>query len=223
MAEENIDLSEIKFDENGLVPAIAQDVETGEVLMLAYMNKESIEKTISTKRAHYFSRSRNKLWLKGETSGNFQDVSGIYYDCDGDTVLLMVRQTGSACHTGSRSCFFRRMDKGESARPAGPWILPELFQTILERKKSPPGKSYVSSLYSKGLGKIAEKIFEESSELINAAKKEGKEEIVHELADLWFHTLVLLGYKDVELMDIFEEFRMRRGKSGMEEKEEREK
>ncbi|MDD2648226.1 MAG: phosphoribosyl-AMP cyclohydrolase [Eubacteriales bacterium] len=105
-----MNLSEIKFDEKGLVPAIAQDAETGDVLMLAYMNRESLELTIKTRRATYFSRSRQKLWLKGETSGHFQDVSEIYYDCDGDTILLKIHQTGAACHTGNRSCFFRKIE-----------------------------------------------------------------------------------------------------------------
>jgi phosphoribosyl-AMP cyclohydrolase len=104
----NIDM--IKFDDKGLVPAIAQDAETGEVLMLAYMNRESLEMTVKTRRATYFSRSRQKLWLKGETSGHFQDVQEIFYDCDGDTLLIKIHQTGAACHTGSRSCFFRKLE-----------------------------------------------------------------------------------------------------------------
>ncbi|MBI5560938.1 MAG: bifunctional phosphoribosyl-AMP cyclohydrolase/phosphoribosyl-ATP diphosphatase HisIE [Deltaproteobacteria bacterium] len=219
--EANIILSGIKFDEKGLVPAIAQEAATGEVLMLAYMNMEAVEKTLSTGKAHYFSRSRDRLWMKGETSGNFQEVRRIYYDCDADAILLKVRQTGAACHTGLQTCFSRRLDKGGEERAEGPSVLTALFKTILERKKTAKEKSYVSHLYSKGFGKIAEKIYEESAEFINAAKKEGKDEIIRELTDLWFHTLVLLGYMGVDIMDVFDEFGRRYGKSGIEEKESR--
>lgn len=216
------DISVIKFDDKGLVPAIAQDYQTGEVLMMAYMNKEALEKTLSTGRAHYFSRSRNKLWLKGETSGNFQEVQTVYYDCDEDTILLNVNQVGVACHTGERSCFFRRLDKGTPESP-GLNELSELFKTIEQRKKASPEKSYVSSLYAKGLDKILDKVKEESAELVEAAKSGKKEEIIHEMADLWFHTLVLLGQKDISLQDILNELKRRSCISGIEEKATRKK
>ncbi|OGP32211.1 MAG: hypothetical protein A2073_00850 [Deltaproteobacteria bacterium GWC2_42_11] len=214
----------IKFDEKGLVPAVVQEYFTGRVLMLAYMNKESLEKTLSTGRAHYFSRSRNKLWLKGETSGNFQEVVAVYYDCDEDTILLSVNQTGAACHTGEESCFFRRLDRESQESGVRSQELPELkvlsdlFQTIKERKTASPEKSYAASLYAKGLNKILEKVKEESSELIDAAEKGGKKDIVHETADLWFHTLVLLGEMNIDFMDILEELKKRSGTSGIEEK-----
>lgn len=214
----------IKFDEKGLVPAIVQEHSTGRVLMLAYMNKEALGKTLSTGRAHYFSRSRNKLWLKGETSGNFQDVKAVYYDCDEDTILLSVEQKGVACHTGEMSCFFRRLDTPQprafSREPSA--VLPELFKTIKQRKTASPEKSYVASLYSKGKGKILEKIKEESSELIEAVEKGEKKEIVYETADLLFHSLVLLGAVDIDLEDILNELRRRQGVSGIEEKAGRE-
>ncbi len=214
-------LPEIRFDERGLVPAIAQEAATGEVLMLAYMNMEAIEKTVESGKAHYFSRSRNRLWLKGETSGNFQEVESIHYDCDSDAILLKVRQTGPACHTGQRTCFFRRLYAGEKGHTQGPSVLTELYRVILERKRSSPEKSYVASLYEKGLSKIAEKIYEESGELIYAAKNEGEREVIHELSDLWFHTMVLLGYRDIDIGEIFTELGRRFGTSGIEEKKSR--
>ena len=213
---------EIKFSSHGLVPAIAQDAVSGEVLMLAYMNKESLDKTLSTGRAHYFSRSRDKLWLKGETSGNFQEVTEVLYDCDADAILLKVRQTGNACHTGERTCFFRRLDAGgKETKDAS--VIARLFRVIKERKKANAEESYVASLYSKGLPKIAAKIHEEAAELISSAKNDGKKEIIHEFCDLWFHTLVLLGYKDINIEEVFKELSRRSGTSGLEEKASRKK
>lgn len=217
-----IDISSVKFNEKGLIPAIVQDYATGEVLMMAYMNKEALGKTVSTGRAHYFSRSRNKLWLKGETSGNFQDVKAIYYDCDEDAVLLKVEQIGAACHTGERSCFFRRVDNG-AEEAAGLAVLSDLFKTIEQRKKAAPEKSYVASLYAKGIDAILEKVKEESSELIDAAKDNKKGEIIHETADLLFHTFILLGQKNISLQDILNELKRRAGVSGIEEKASRKK
>ena len=221
----------IKFDENGLVPAVVQEYASGRVLMLAYMNKEALEKTISTGRAHYFSRSRNKLWMKGETSGNTQSVKAVYYDCDEDTILIIVNQSGAACHTGEMSCFYRRLDNQTtdkrhqtsdiSLQPSA--ILPELFKTIKSRKTASPEKSYVASLYSKGTGKILEKIKEESSELVEAAGKGDKKEIIHETADLLFHNLVLLGAMDIEIDEVLSELKRRQGVSGLEEKRSRSK
>jgi len=217
-----IDINIIRFDDKGLVPVIAQDHFTGDVLMMAYMNREALEKTFSTGRAHYFSRSRNRLWLKGETSGNFQEVRAVYYDCDEDSLLLKVNQTGVACHTGERSCFFRRLDKGEQ-EPASLMVLSEIVKAIEQRKKASPEKSYVASLYAKGLDRILAKIEEESSELIDAAKGNTKTEVIHEMADLWFHTFVLLGQKDISLQEILNELQRRSGVSGIEEKASRKK
>lgn len=230
-------LPDIKYNANGLVPAIAQAEGSGEVLMLAYMNPEALEKTVTTGRVHYWSRSREKLWQKGETSGNVQELVSIKYDCDLDTLLLTVRQTGPACHTGEKTCFFRTIgnkegdgeDKGDAKKTGtpevaatctseGPSIITDLYGVVLERKHEDPEKSYVAGLYSKGIQKIAAKIHEESAELIAAAKKEDKKEITHELCDLWFHTLVLLGKEDIPIEDVFTELRRRFGTSGLDEK-----
>lgn len=218
------DISMIKYDEKGLLPAIAQDADTSEVLMMAYMNKEALEKTLSTGRAHFYSRSRERLWLKGETSGNFLEVKGVYHDCDCDAILLLVQPKGPACHTGERSCFYRRLDNAAvKPSPAGPAVLKELYNIIQKRKGADPSKSYVASLYAKGATRINEKIAEESGELIEAANVKDKKEIVHEMADLWFHTLVLLSYKEIDTGELFKELGRRFGLSGIEEKESRRK
>ncbi len=222
-----INIDSIKFDEKGLVPAIAQEEATGEVLMLAYMNKESLEKTLATGKAYYFSRSRQELWLKGESSGNLQEVHSIKYDCDCDTLLLKIHQTGVACHTGQRSCFYREIKNFKdnvATKPASAEVITSLYQVILERKgQTEDDRSYVASLFAKGTEKIAEKIAEESAELIEAAIEKDNKEIVYELCDLWFHTLVMLGHKDIDLGDVFTELARRFGRSGIEEKESRTK
>ena len=220
-------LNEIKFDEKGLVPAIAQDFRTGEVLMMAYMNREAFEKSLSSGKANYFSRSRNKLWLKGEASGHFQHIKGIYYDCDMDTVLLKVEQVGAACHTGERSCFFREIetsfkDVEASQRDVSTAsIIDRVHGVILERKSNPGERSYVSSLFIKGVDTILKKIGEETSELLISGKGGNRDEVIHEMADLWFHTLVLLGYLDITPEEIYGELKRRFGTSGIEEKERR--
>ncbi|MFQ5442910.1 MAG: bifunctional phosphoribosyl-AMP cyclohydrolase/phosphoribosyl-ATP diphosphatase HisIE [Thermodesulfobacteriota bacterium] len=214
-------ITDIRFDSRGLVPAIAQDLNTGEVLMLAYMNTEALEKTLWSGKAHYWSRSRKKLWLKGETSGNFQAVSSVYYDCDGDTLLLKVDPAGPACHTGERSCFYRALYSGSETPVKGPSILTQLYGVMGERKKASEKRSYVASLFSKGPDRIIEKIKEESAEFIEAAGRDGEKETVHELVDLWFHTMALLSYKDIALEKVFEEFSRRFGTSGIDEKKSR--
>jgi phosphoribosyl-ATP pyrophosphohydrolase/phosphoribosyl-AMP cyclohydrolase len=216
-----MDTSIIKFGPDGLVPAIAQDADSLEVLMLAYMNAEALEKTLSSGRAHYWSRSRKKLWCKGETSGNFQEVLSVRYDCDADTILLTVRPAGPACHTGEKNCFYRAL-KGGTAGVGGAAILTELFKVLKSRKGADPKGSYVASLYAKGLGAITGKIEEESGELIRAAEAEGPKELVHETADLWFHTLVLLAEKGIGIEEIFGELEGRFGTSGHDEKRSRE-
>lgn len=212
-----MDLDGIKFNGEGLVPAIAQDANTGEVLMLAYMNKEALSLTLSTGRAHYWSRSRKSLWLKGDTSGNYQNVKSVLYDCDGDTILLEVEPLGPACHTGERTCFFRSLD-GKGAKLSGPRVLTELYSIIKERKKAAPDKSYVASLYAKGLPKILEKIGEESAELMEAAREKGKSDVVYEFCDLLFHSMVLLSNEGIEMDETYRELARRFGISGIEEK-----
>jgi len=212
-----MNINDIRFDEKGLVPVIIQDAENGQVLMFAYANKEALEKTLETKRAHFWSRSRNKLWEKGEESGNLQEVKDIFLDCDKDTVLVLVNQKGVACHTGKRSCFFTSVTGEERGTPsfgtgkAGK-ALEDVYQVIEDRKRNRREGSYVSGLFSGGLDRILKKVGEEASETIIAAKNNTKEEIIYEATDLWFHTLVALAYFGITPEDIYEELGRRFGK-----------
>ena len=196
---------QLKYDEKGLICAIAQDFESGEVLMQAYMNREAYEKTLETGYAHYWSRSRNKLWKKGEESGHLQKVVSLSLDCDGDCVLMRVLQTGAACHTGNYSCFFTPVKEGG----AGAEMLGELQRVIEDRKLNPEEGSYTSYLFEKGVDKIAKKAGEEAVELVIAAKNGNGEEIVGECADLFYHTLVLLANAGVKLSDVCTELKKR--------------
>lgn len=214
-----MDLDEIKYNESGLVPVIVQDAENGQVLMFAYANKESLRKTMETGRTHFWSRSRQKQWKKGEESGNVQEVVDIYFDCDIDTVLVLVRQTGVACHTGRRSCFFTSADGGEKSSPSfgsesGDRTLDEVFGVIEDRKRNPREGSYVSGLFEKGLDQILKKIGEEAGETIIGAKNGVRDEIVYETADLWFHSLIALAYFGITPEDIYRELGRRFGKPG---------
>lgn len=202
---ENI-VKEIKFNEAGLVPAIVQDYYSNTVLMLAYMNKEALEKTLDTKCVHYFSRSRNELWKKGGKSGNYQRLIEFFYDCDKDTLLLKVKQTGVACHIGNLSCFYNVMNSEVKESS----VVEDLFSLILNRKLNPKANSYTSYLFEKGTDKILKKIGEEASEVIIAAKNHDKNEIVYELSDLTYHVLVLMAEKNINLSDIKEELFKRR-------------
>lgn len=197
---------DIKFDERGLICAIAQDAESGDVLMQAYMNEEALQKTLETGYAHYWSRSRKCLWKKGETSGHVQKVKGITFDCDKDCVLLSIEQVGAACHTGSRSCFFN-VEKAEEG--AGVRFLSELARVIDDRKRHPEEGSYTSYLFEKGIDKIAKKMGEEAVETVIASKNDKKEELVGEAADLLYHLLVLLREKEVTLFDVCSELKAR--------------
>ena len=197
---------DIKFDERGLICAIAQDAESGDVLMQAYMNEEALQETLETGYAHYWSRSRKCLWKKGETSGHVQKVKGITFDCDKDCVLLSIEQVGAACHTGSRSCFFN-VEKAEEG--AGVRFLSELARVIDDRKRHPEEGSYTSYLFEKGIDKIAKKMGEEAVETVIASKNDKKEEVGGEVADLLYHLLVLRREKDVKLYDVCSELRWR--------------
>ena len=190
---------ELKFDEKGLICAIAQDSASGEVLMQAYMNREAFELTRKTGYAHYWSRSRSCLWKKGETSGHLQKVEAMYLDCDRDCVLLKVRQQGAACHTGAYSCFFEQIVGGDEI---GAEMLGRLERIIDDRKKHPADGSYTSYLFEKGIDKIAKKEGEEAVELVIASKNDNKEEVVGECADLFYHVLVLLREKGVTLKEV---------------------
>jgi|LSQX01.1.fsa_nt_gb phosphoribosyl-ATP pyrophosphohydrolase/phosphoribosyl-AMP cyclohydrolase len=215
-------LKEIKFDNNGLVPVIAQDYKTNEVLMLAYMNEEAFAKTIETGKVHYFSRSRNKLWLKGETSGHFQNIKSIKMDCDGDALLVKVEQVKAACHTGHYSCFYREMD-GEDMKENSDKvfdeksvyhdnseILQQVYDVIVDRTINPKEGSYTNYLFEKGLDKILKKVGEEAAEVIIAAKNKDKGEITYEISDLFYHLFVLMVERGVKLDDIYRELKKRR-------------
>lgn len=196
---------QLKFDGNGLICAIAQDYESGEVLMQAYMNREAFDKTLETGYAHYWSRSRRKLWKKGEESGHLQKVVGVYLDCDSDCVLLKVQQTGAACHTGNYTCFFTPVRECG----VGAEMLGQLQRIVEDRKENPEEGSYTNYLFDKGVDKIAKKTGEEAVELVIAAKNGDKEEIVGECADLFYHTLVLLANAGVKLSDVCTELKNR--------------
>lgn len=207
-------LNDLKFDEKGLIPAVAQDAVSGEVLMLAYMNEESIKKTIETGHATYFSRSRNELWEKGATSGNYQDVVDMYVDCDCDAIVVKVRQTGSACHTGNRSCFFRKVVDGKlieipTGLAARPGILYDVYNVIVDRVKNPKEGSYTNYLFEKGLDKMLKKVGEESAEVIIASKNRVKAEVQYETADLLYHLSVVLVEEGLTWDDIFVELQGR--------------
>lgn len=194
-----MNFSELKWNEQGFICAIAQDNGSGEVLMQAYMNEEALRLTLETGYAHYWSRSRNCLWKKGETSGHLQEVVSVYLDCDSDCVLLKIRQTGAACHTGNYSCFFKKV-QGEDR--IGVEMLGKLARIVADRKANPEEGSYTSYLFEKGIDKIAKKTGEEAVELVIASKNDDKQELIGECADLLYHTLVLLQEKGVSLEDV---------------------
>ncbi len=210
-------IKELKFDDKGLIPAIAQDYLTGEVLMCAYMNEESIRLTLETGHATYFSRSRQELWEKGAHSGHLQHVKEILVDCDADALVIKIDQVGSACHTGARSCFFRKVENGslketETGLHQLSGMLYEEVDVAKERQKSPQEGSYTNFLLDEGVDKIAKKVGEEASEVIIAAKNHSKEEMKYEVADLMYHLSVLLVEQGMEWDDIFAELAHRRGK-----------
>ena len=219
----------IDWQKHPLLPAIVQDSESGEVLMLAYMNQEALAKTLETGLAHYYSRSRQKLWQKGESSGNVQEVEQIKLDCDSDTILLKVRQKGPACHTGRKSCFYKDLKSGEiTAKPIeNPEnmydIIDLLYHTIQEKKDGDPTKSWTAKLFIKGENTILKKVAEEAAEFCFAVKDKNKEEIVYECADLVYHALVALAFSDVSPELVRSELRRRFGTSGIEEKASRDK
>ena len=256
-------LDEVKFDQNGLIPAIAQHHQTGRILMVAWMNREALAQTAALKQAVYFSRSRQKLWHKGEESGHFQSVHEIRLDCDGDVIVLQIEQHGGiACHTGRESCFYRKLDgeqwqtvdaqlkdpkqiyaqdqhktvapsqnrhsllmNASHASSEQVSVLSHLGQLMQQRKAAQADSSYVASLYSKGLNKILEKIAEECTETLLAAKDyaqhsdlDHQNDLVYEVADLWFHSIVLLGYFDLDPQQVLNELARRQGISGHSEK-----
>ncbi len=206
-------LSSITFDAAGLVPVIAQDVHTREVLMLAHANLEAVTATLETKRGTYYSRSRSKLWIKGEESGHTQLVSAVTLDCDGDALLYSVDQTGAACHTGQRSCFHNSL-LGEAPIPSSAIgaTLDALYATILERFKGEDPSSYVYKLHAAGIDRVLKKIGEEAGEVIIAAKNSSQPELQLEAADLLFHTLIAMAEIGVAPADLALELQGRIGK-----------
>lgn len=221
-------IDSIKFDKNGLVPAIVQDSSNGRVLMLAYMNSDALQKTIDTGYTHFFSRSRNSIWKKGETSGHVQKVVSISPDCDNDALLIKVEQHVAACHTGHYSCFFTEVgidgsaghekkvfDPGKVYDPEKGYqvnagILKELYDIIVERKRSPKEGSYTCYLFEKGLDKILKKVGEECTEVVIAAKNQSHEQLVYEIADLVYHVFVLMVDCGLQPEDIYRELKKRR-------------
>jgi len=195
---------QIDFSKNsyGLVPAIITDADSGKVLMLGYMNQESLDKTIATKQVSFFSRSRQQLWTKGETSGNFLNLVEIKADCDNDTLLVYVRPQGAVCHTGMATCF------GEKNEGKNDFLF-YLENLIYDRKANPVENSYTNKLFNQGINKIAQKVGEEAVELVIEAKDENRELFLGEAADLFFHTLVLLAAKGVRLDEVIEVLRQR--------------
>ena len=197
---------ELKFDEKGLIPAIVQDHYTKEVLTLAYMNKESLASTIDERRTCFWSRSRQELWRKGDTSGNVQHVVSITADCDGDALVVEVVKDGPACHTGAESCFFNEIYLSEELKQ---FSYEGLYHLIEGRKTNPKEGSYTTYLFNKGLDKILKKVGEECTEVIIGGRKEDKEETVYEIADLCYHVMVLMVQMGITVEDITRELEKR--------------
>lgn len=208
--ESLIDFSEFKLMDNGLIPVVVQDYRTSEVLMVAYMNQESYKKTIETGCMTYYSRSRQELWLKGETSGHFQYVKELLLDCDNDTILAKVRQVGAACHTGNRSCFFKELAKKDYVDTNPLTVLTQDYETIINRKNNPKEGSYTNYLFDKGIDKILKKCGEEATEIVIAAKNPDAEELKYEIADFLYHMMVLMAECDLDWNDITKELVNRR-------------
>lgn len=214
--------TDIRFGPDGLVPAIVQEASDGTVLMLAYMNREALDSTVRTGYTHFWSRSRQTLWKKGEESGNVQRVVAMHYDCDGDTLLVQVQQQNVACHTGQRSCFYRTIPlagapSSEASEPAQlplPEVFAALYQLILLRRDEGNDTSYVQRLFQRGQDVMCKKVAEEAAEVLIASKNAAPEEIVYEMADLWFHALVLLGYHAIHPHEVLRELRRRLGRPG---------
>lgn len=231
-------IDELKFDDKGLIPVVVQDYKSDEVLMVAYMNLEAFERTMETGKAHYWSRSRQKLWLKGETSGHFQYVKAVKLDCDGDTLLLQVEQVEAACHTGHYSCFYRELDgdriretkyktfdpdkvygekpdevkdeKAPSQYNTKSKILDDVYNVIVDRTINPKEGSYTNYLFEKGLDKMLKKVGEETSEVIIAAKNKNKDELRYEIGDLLYHLLVVMVERGLKPDDVYDELEKRR-------------
>ena len=202
----NFDINKLKFDEKGLIPAIVVDSLTGKVLTLAYMNRESLEISMEKKLTCFFSRSRQELWLKGETSGNYQHIVSITADCDKDALVVVVEKDGPACHTGTESCFTAPVFESDELSQ---FTMDGLYELLEGRKKNLPEGSYTTYLFQKGIDKILKKIGEESTEVIIAAKADDKKETVYEIADLAYHIMVMMVEMGISVDDIRKELASR--------------
>ena len=204
---------EVKLNEQGLVPAIAQDINTGQVLMLGYMNPGSLKRTIEGIQVWFYSRSREDLWHKGEVSGNYLNLREAYVDCDADTILLKVEPDGPTCHTGNTSCFFtplEEMPESFAQSESGPGVLEELFALVQERKRDMPEGSYTAELFAGGVGRIAQKVIEEAGETAIAATQGESDKLPGEVADLLYHVLVLLSASGITPREVWQTLRERR-------------
>ena len=202
LLESSISWASFKKGADGLVPVIVQDYKTSEVLMLAYMNDESYEMTLRTGKMTYYSRSRNGLWMKGETSGHYQYVKSLAIDCDQDTILAKVKQLGAACHTGSRTCFYTELASKQYKETNPLKVFEEVFSVIADRKENPKEGSYTNYLFDKGIDKILKKLGEEATEIVIAAKNPNPEEIKYEISDFLYHMMVLMAEKGITWEDI---------------------
>jgi len=213
-------VNQFKLDEHGLLPAVVQDWLDGSILMVGYMNQEAIAKTLAVKTVHFWSRSRQQLWEKGETSGHKLHVKELFIDCDRDTIVVKAQAAGPTCHTGERTCFYSKLDEqgritDSVTSDAAGGILESVLRTIVDRRTHPQAGSYTTKLFEGGQDRILKKVAEEAGEVLLASKGGKKDEIVYEVADLLFHTLMVLGYHDVALQDIYQELGRRFGKSGI--------
>lgn len=220
-------INKVDWEKSDLLPVIVQEVGTNEVLMMAYMDKEALELSLSTKIAHYFSRSKQRIWKKGESSGHTQSIQEFLLDCDNDTLLIKVIQEGVACHTGRKSCFFTNIETGEaisevevdSAAVYG--VIDELYHIILDRKSADPETSWTAKLFAKGENTILKKIIEEAGELCFAVKDDDEKEIIYETADLVYHCMVALALKNISPDRVKQELARRFDMSGIVEKNSR--
>ncbi len=207
--ESAVAFDEFKLNADGMIPVITQDYKTNEVLMLAYMTKESFEKTVETGKMTYYSRSRDELWTKGDTSGHYQFVKSLDIDCDKDTILAKVAQVGAACHTGNRSCFYTNLLKKETEHKNPLVVFEDVFATIMDRKENPKEGSYTNYLFDKGVDKILKKVGEEATEIVIAAKNPDSDELKYEICDFLYHMMVLMAEQDVTWKEITDELAQR--------------
>jgi phosphoribosyl-ATP pyrophosphohydrolase/phosphoribosyl-AMP cyclohydrolase len=205
-----MNLDELSFSSDGLLPVVVQHHRSGEILMVGFANREAVQKTLETGHGWFFSRSRQRLWQKGETSGNYLDLKALRVDCDADALIYLCEPHGPTCHTGEVSCFFQTLDEIPAGETSGE-AAAILFNTIEQRKQqADPGSSYVARLLAEGVDRIGKKVGEEATEVVIAAKNADRAEVAHEVADLWFHTFILLAQQGMTPEDVWDELRGRR-------------